>query len=477
MRVPHGSDAGSALDTPHRPGQRGAMRRPATASRALAVAALAVATFVLATPAAGAAPARATAPARPAAATTTPVPALKHVFTIVLENYSAEEVTPQLAPYLSGLMSQGVTLDQMYGVDHFSLTNYIAMTSGNAANANTKLDCLTVAYSSCIYTPPDDTNIGDQMELTGHTWKAYLESMPAPCTHPNVVGAKDTYLVGYATRHNPFVYYQDVVGTDITTTPARCVAHDVPYTDFATDLAAQALPNYALIVPNTCDDAHDRGTSCSLSTADTWLSQNVPQILSSPEYQDHGALFITFDESDVTDARGCCGNAQGGHIATVVLSPLVGTPGAHTAVPYSHYSLLRTIEDGFGLPCLRHACDAGSQPLGNDVWATGQEVTTGYTATEAPWLTTVQNRIGGPLDQVQHKAVSGLAFVTGASGKPGPQPVNPPPGTTGPTSVTTGWGPSELPLLQSMEQYFALNAAQVQKLAVQFWAYLIGMSG
>ncbi|HZR12211.1 MAG TPA: hypothetical protein VFC33_03075, partial [Acidimicrobiia bacterium] len=59
----------------------------------------------------------------------------------------------------------------------------------------------------------------------------------------------------------------------------------------------------------------------------------------------------------------------------------------------------------------------------------------------------------------------------------GPQPVNPPPGTTGPTSVTTGWGPSELPLLQSMEQYFALNAAQVQKLAIQFWAYLIGMSG
>ena len=63
---------------------------------------------------------------------------LKNVFVIVLENYKAEDVTPTAAPYLASLAEQGVTLDAMYGVDHASLTNYIAMTSGNAPTAKTQ---------------------------------------------------------------------------------------------------------------------------------------------------------------------------------------------------------------------------------------------------------------------------------------------------------------------------------------------------
>src|SRR6478672_5547247 len=66
---------------------------------------------------------------------------LKHVFVIVLENYKAEDVTPTAAPYLASLAAQGVTLDAMYGVDHASLSNYIAMTSGNTPNAKTQADC------------------------------------------------------------------------------------------------------------------------------------------------------------------------------------------------------------------------------------------------------------------------------------------------------------------------------------------------
>jgi len=30
---------------------------------------------------------------------------------------------------------------------------------------------------------------------------------------------------------------------------------------------------------------------------------------------------------------------------------------------YSHFSLLRTIEGGFGLPCLNHACDASTKTM------------------------------------------------------------------------------------------------------------------
>ena len=293
---------------------------------------------------------------------------LEHVFVIVLENYKAEDVTPVAAPFLSWITRAGVSLDQMYGVDHASLSNYIAMTSGNTPNAKTRADCFLY---DCILESPQDTNIGDQLEAHGLDWKAYLESMPAPCSHPTVSGRLDPYLVGYATRHNPFVYYRDIVGPDLTVVPPRCVRHDVPFTRFANDLAHHHVPNYSFIVPDTCNDAHDRGTSCALPAADSWLIRNVPAILASPEYRHRGALVITFDESESTDTRGCCGNAVGGRIFTSVLSPFVTHPGAHSSVPYSHYSVLRSIEDAFGLGCLGHACDSATTPFGTDVWSLG----------------------------------------------------------------------------------------------------------
>jgi|SRR5680860_363803 len=220
-----------------------------------------------------------------------------------------------------------------------------------------------------------------------------MEWMPAPCTHPTAFGI-DPYLAGYATRHNPFMYYRDVVGSDLTVKPQRCIDHDVPYSDLATDLANHTVPNYSLIVPNTCNDAHDRGATCSRPTADQWLSTEVPQILASPEYQADGMLVITFDESIVSDVRGCCGNSQGGLISTVVLSPFVQTPGSATNVPYSHYSLLRTVEDAFGLPCLAHACDVGSQSLGADAWGPGGSYTTAWTAADVAALYVVYVRTG-----------------------------------------------------------------------------------
>ena len=291
--------------------------------------------------------------------------ALKHVFIVVLENYKTEDVTPAAMPYLAGLTQRGVTLDEMYGVDHFSLSNYIAMTSGNAPNASTKADCFQY---DCIFEAPTDRNIGDQLEERGLTWKAYMESMPTPCAHPTVSGQLDPYIVGYATRHNPFMYYRDIIGPDLTVTPPRCAEHDVPLTQLGPDLATGDAPNYSLIVPNTCNDAHDRGANCALPTADAWLAANVPQILTSRAFRDGGALIVTFDESEGIDTRGCCGNATGGKIFTTIVSPLVTNPGGHSAVPYSHYSVLRTIEDAFGLACLGRACDSTSQAFGTDVW-------------------------------------------------------------------------------------------------------------
>jgi hypothetical protein len=81
------------------------------------------------------------------------------------------------------------------------------------------------------------------------------------------------------------------------------------------------------------------------------------------------AIVITWDEDDFSDAglpgTGCCGaDPGGGHVVTIVIT----NDGQHPitdSTPYNHYSLLRTYEAAFGLPCLANACDtaAGVKPM------------------------------------------------------------------------------------------------------------------
>jgi phosphatidylinositol-3-phosphatase len=136
----------------------------------------------------------------------------------------------------------------------------------------------------------------------------------------------------------------------------------VPYTQFTTDVNNHTLPDFVWITPNLCNDMHD----CSVSTGDTWLSNNVPLILNSPAWQNGGVLFVTFDEG--TTSAGCCSLAAGGHVVTLVISPL-GKLAFRSGAAYDHYSLLRTIEDAWALDELRNTSCACSAPM-NDFWIT-----------------------------------------------------------------------------------------------------------
>jgi acid phosphatase len=270
------------------------------------------------------------APAPPADAGS--VPSFSHVFTLVMENreYGAVIGNPA-APYLNGLAARYGLATQYYGVTHPSLPNYLALIGGSTFGVTS--NCL-----DCHFNQP---NLADQIEASGRTWKAYLEDMPAPCALPS--------SYPYAQQHNPFAYFDS-----IRTNAARCAAHVVPFTQLASDLATGALPHYVWITPNLCHSMHD----CDVSTGDTWLSQVLPGILASPAFQENGVVFITWDEG--TTSAGCCNGADGGRIVTLVLSPL-GKPGFASAVPRTHYHLLRTIEDAWGLPPLGAA--ASSAPM------------------------------------------------------------------------------------------------------------------
>lgn len=260
-----------------------------------------------------------------------PVPAFKHIFVIVLENHTYDQVIGnRAAPYLNTLAKQYGLATQYYGVAHPSLPNYLALTGGDTFGIT----------KDCIDCFVDQPNLADQIEAHGRSWKAYMESMPSPC----FVGDAPPL---YRQKHNPFIYY-DGIRND----PARC-GQIVPLTALADDLKANTLPDFSWITPNMCNDGHD----CEIGATNTWLETWIPAILESPAWRDDGALFITFDEGESGDDGGCCQYARGGQIATLVISPLA-RPGYRSTIGYTHYALLRTIEAAWQLPPLgRAACD------------------------------------------------------------------------------------------------------------------------
>ena len=273
------------------------------------------------------------------------IPNFSHIFQIVLENTSYSHINgSSQAPYINGLANQYGLATQFYAITHPSLPNYFAFTGGSTFGVTSNCDLTT---PSC---PQHAQNLADEIEQSGRTWVAYFESMPTPCD--------TTRQPPYTIHVNPFVYY-----TDIVNNPQRCQSHILPYdqTQFFNSLSATTVPNYVWISPNLNNDMHN-GT---ISQADTWLSINVSKIIASPAFQNGGLILLTFDEGDdgsTVDTAGCCGYTPGGgHIVTLLISPLV-TRGYKSTTPETHYSLLRTIEDAWGLAPLGESASAA--PMG-----------------------------------------------------------------------------------------------------------------
>ena len=379
-------------------------RRRSLAAALAAIAA--VATGVLA----GAAPAGAAA-----------LPPIGHVFVIVLENESASTTfgAGSPAPYLSTtLRGQGAYLPNYYAVGHESNDNYIAMISGQAPNAQNQADCQffdnlvpgTIGSngqaigSGCVY-PSGVPTIADQLSAAGLTWRDYNEDMGADpsreaseCGHPGINSVDNTQKATatdeYATRHNPFVYFHSIIDD----TPL-CDSHVVNLSLLPHDLASAAdTPNYVFITPDLCDDGHDSPCANAqpggLAQADAFLRQWVPQITSSPAFvEQRGLLIITFDEAATSDTTACCGEIPGpgspepgvngpggGDVGAVLLSPCIA-PGTVSTVPYNHYTMLRSVEDVFGLTHLGYAGLSGESSFGSDIFT---HPCTGTAASSSP---------------------------------------------------------------------------------------------
>jgi len=259
------------------------------------------------------------------------VPNFDYIVVIVFENREFEKIVGNPAmPVFNRLAQDYTLLTQHYAVTHPSLPNYLAMIGGDTFGIKRNCD-------DCFINAP---SLPDLIEASGRTWKTYQEDMPEPC----FIGSG----MVYAQKHNPFVYF-DPIRLDA----ARCERSVRPLTDLSSDLAAGSLPNFVFITPNLCNDAHD----CGLDVADVWLASQMQSLINFFGTTSQSFLVIlTWDEGQGDFS--CCGLPEkaGGRVATILISPQVKN-GFEDATPYTHYSLLKTIAEAWGLPYLGHAAD------------------------------------------------------------------------------------------------------------------------
>ena len=228
--------------------------------------------------------------------------------------------------------------------------------------------------------------IADQLVAVHLSWKTYQESLPVggadKVTYSDGFFTDTTFYPGfgitasdfvklYAAKHNPFVYFKSVQeGTHSNNSLANVVAFEGVSGLYA-DLRSGRVPNFLFIVPNQCNDQHGRGNggaSCNFDPksdgsqsglnpaliyrGDVTLQRIVQSIWDSPAWQEgDNAIVVWWDENDYSLAPNV-------NKVLVIVYTNYGRHGVQSPVLYNHFSLLKTLEGGFGLPCLNHACDA-----------------------------------------------------------------------------------------------------------------------
>lgn len=341
------------------------------------------------------------------------VPHLDHVFVVMMENHAYSQIIGNpSAPFINSYATQANLATNYFGVGHPSLTNYLEVVGGsnfgvvndnspdwhnatcvpNIASApaleGAPNICPIAGHGIDAETPAIDTTnegtpdapihndyvapartvgktIADQLVEAGLSWKSYQENLP-PYGADNVNNSDG--LVSdvtqsepgmpklYAVKHNPFAYFANVQSGE---NPNLSLKNVVGFNTLFDDLKSGHVPNYAYVVPNQCHDQHGRGasemgTGCNvdanaIAQGDAGLHTIIDAIKGSPVWkQGHNAIVVVWDENDY--------GSEPNQVVTIV-DTNYGKHGVTSNVKYNHFSLLKTVEAGFGLRYLNHAGD------------------------------------------------------------------------------------------------------------------------
>ena len=265
----------------------------------------------------------------PASAVVT-VPRFDHVVIVVMENKNYGDIIgrPDEAPYLNRLAAGGAVFSNSYAITHPSQPNYLALFSGSTQG---------VTSDNCPQNFKNVPNLGAELIASGRSFAGYAESMHSA----GYTGCGTYFSLGYVRAHNPWVDFNNV--------PA---ASNLTFASFPHNYSQ--LPTVSFVVPNLCNDMH----YCSRDTGDSWIQHNLGGY-AQWALSHNSLLIVTFDEDATILGLGGDNNK----IPTIFYGAHVrpGTYSEHT----SHYGVLRTVEDMYGLP---HAgASATAAPIA-DVW-------------------------------------------------------------------------------------------------------------
>jgi hypothetical protein len=349
------------------------------------------------------------------------VPHLDHVFVIMMENHYISQVLGNAnAPFITSYAASANLAKNYFAVGHPSLTNYLEITGGSnfgiinddspdwhnktcVSNIDLSLPALESAPTNTCpiaghgldgATPAVDTtnegtpaepiyntpiapaetvgmSIGDQLVEAHLSWKSYQESLPP--YGADGVDNSDGLLSNltevapgvpnlYAVKHNPFVYFASVQSGS---NPENSLNNVVGLNQLYDDLASGNVPNLAFIAPNQCHDMHGRfstevGPGCSIDAnniaqGDAAVKALITGIKSSKMWKEGNNVIVTvWDENDYSSLPN--------QVLTIVDTSYAPT-GISSNKAYNHFSLLKTLEAGFGLHYLNHAADKGVKTM------------------------------------------------------------------------------------------------------------------
>ncbi|HEY7374880.1 MAG TPA: alkaline phosphatase family protein [Polyangia bacterium] len=266
---------------------------------------------------------------------------IKNVFVIAMENEPASAIYgDKKAPYLNGLMAKyahATAFTDPLPDSIPSEPHYVWMEAG------------TNKFSDVTFTGDGDPSSGNSTKNTAHlttqmnaasppiTWMGAMEGLNSS------TGACPVSSSGfYAAKHDPFVFFQDVAGSPPSKSNALCGAHHQAFTT-GQALVAGTVAQYTFIAPNVCNDMHG-DSSCPagdvIAMGDAWLASNLPPLIDYANAH-AGVIFIVWDEP------------EGGSpvMPFFAIGPNV-KPGYTSSVTFTHSSLLKTVEEIFGLPVL-----------------------------------------------------------------------------------------------------------------------------
>jgi phospholipase C len=317
------------------------------------------------------------------------VPRYAHIIVIYEENKNyAQILDPAMAPNIAALAQTYGNATQFFGEVHPSEANYVALLGGDTFGIHDDdaffchagvVDPFCAGSSAPGYVDHTLTarNLGQQLQAAGLTWKGYYEDLPAPGSL--AVTASDPAFNDqtrktalYASKHSGFINFAAVQHD-----PRRAELM-VDFHQLDADLKSNHLPNFAMVVPNQCNEMHGlhgpnlpagcdgSDVAALIRRGDQVAGDLVKRIQATAQWRsaENVAIVITFDEGSGKTREGCCAvtpdaasNFGGGHIPTIVITNH-GPRGVQDATPYNHYSLLRTVEDAFGVSeHLGHAAD------------------------------------------------------------------------------------------------------------------------